>query len=323
LVEGSQQIALARYVASHITKIDDSLRKFCFTQNLDGAALRDAIIPLIDYWQFETKLETLSLAGIGEEYVYMMGNETGICSPANVTLYQQDMVNNLPLSFQMMIRILLNGMYMTLGVKIPTDKLEKQSAIEIAINSWFTVYAYYWSSFCLFMACSIAFMFLIRRHQSDVFDWVSISARGVALAIGAGMIAVISSDSAFWRLISSPGILPVVLGLFFLVMFFDRISAMFANWRLQKTGEKYAFEDRDGHSEGKHGDVHFHDPTHEPLVPDHHRKSAAWGLHSDREPLTAETAYQPPEYPLGPVTSPPAGYAPGGYAPVHHGHGQV
>jgi hypothetical protein len=326
LVEGSQQVALARYVLKNFIKIEDTIMKSCFTSNLDGTALRDSLLPLVEYWQFESKLETFGLTDIGNDAIYQMGNATGFCSPGNVTFYQQNMQTNIPLSLAMLMRTLTDGIYVGLGIKIPIDKLEKKSSLEIAIDSWWVVYVYYWSSFCLLLGCSTIFLFLIRRHKADIFDFVSVIARLLAIIIGACMIAVIADDQALWTFISSPGVLPTCLALLFLVQFFDRISAMFANWRIKKSGEQYAFEDRDGSHDGKHGEVHVHDPQQEPLVPDH-RKSAAWSLSSDREPLTEDTAYHhhPPEaYHMEPLTSPVAvGHAPAGYAPVHHGHGQV
>lgn len=305
--------------------MDSTLNSACFFKNLDGPVLRDTLLPLVEYWQFESKLETLSLAGLGEEIVYEMGNATGICSPANVAFYAEDMVNNSPQSLKNLALILTEGMFYGLGVKIPTDKLKTKLSVEIAIDSWWVVYVYYWSSFCLLIACSTIFMLLIRRHKADIFDRVSVITRLIVIAIGAVMIALIANEDRLYGFISSPWILPTCLILLLLVQFFDRISAMYANWRLKKSGEPYAFEDRGGHHGGSHGDVEMHDPLQEPLVSDHRKSSAAWSIHSDREPLTGDMAYHPPEtYHMGPVASPPiVGHAPAGYAPVHHGHGQV
>lgn len=300
-------------------KIDKTFSVACLTDNLDGAALRDKLVPLVEYFQFESKLETYVYDSYGKDYVYQMGNDTGICSPANVTYYWQDMYNNVPVSMHNFVYYLTEGMYMGLGIKLPVDKLYTKSSIEIAIDSWWVVYVYYWSSFILLIICSTIFMLLIRRHKADVFDRVSIIVRLLAIAIGGCLIALVANEDRLYSFLNTPFILPICLILLFLIQVFDRISATFSNWRLKKSGEPYAFEDRDGHHGGKHGEVVMNDPMGEPLVPDHRKSSAAWSLHSDREPLTGDIAYHPPEtYPMGPLASPPAGYA-----PVHHGYGQV
>lgn len=114
----------------------------------------------------------------------------------------------------------------------------------------------------------------------------------------------------------------------FLVLFFDKISAAFSNWKLKKSGQPYALEYEE-HGHGGHSHEH-----HESLVPDHrdHRKSAAWSTYGDEVPLTASsTAYEPQSYALSPMMSPPiqsppaSGVTPhgplssGGYMPVSHG----
>jgi hypothetical protein len=171
-----------------------------------------------------------------------------------------------------------------------------------------------------------------------VFDFVSIISRIVALVIGAVLISLVASDKALYSFLSSPGVLPTCLCLLFLIIFFDKLSAAFSNWRLRKSGQPYALEHEEhghhGHGEGGHGghgSVHEH---HESLVPDHrdHRKSTAWSMYSDTAPLTGgSTAYDRQSYAMSPLMSPPlqsppiqgvspaAPHAPGGYMPVSHG----
>lgn len=336
VVEGSQQVALARYVLKNYVKIEKSIYEYCFIENLDGEKLRDKLMALVEYWQFEKKVETYGFTDLVAEYVYSVGNTTDICSPANATEY--DNTGLWPQDFIDMTLTMFDGVYQGLGMKIPTDKLEKSYATEIAIHSWKIVYIYYWSSFCLLIACFVGFLILIRRHKADLFDVVSITIRLIAFVIGGILIALVASDSALYSFIGSPGVLPTCLVLLFLIMFFDRLSAWFCNWRLKKSGQPYAKEHEEEHH---HGGDHGHDRQHEPHVEPYsidHRKSAAWSIHSDTEPLTANTAYQPQHsYAMTPLMSPPVqsppmhtptpphghmsiGHVPtGGYMPVSHG----
>ncbi|KAF2749028.1 hypothetical protein M011DRAFT_322292 [Sporormia fimetaria CBS 119925] len=312
IVEGSQQVALARYVVKSYKKFDDSLMLYCFTQHLDGAALRDKLLPLVDYWQFDSKLETFGFGAEAEAAVYSMGNTTGICSAANTAQYLTTPDTSMPLDIQTLIFTMIDGIYRGLGIKLPVDRLLKETAIEIAVRAWKVVYLYYWSCFCILMACSIGFLFLIRRHRVDFFDFVSVITRMVALGLGAGFIAFSYDEALLYHFIASPAVLPTCMGLLFLVQFFGSISAAICNWQLNKSGVKYAYEHPDEHAhKGDHGEFEFNDPARDPLVPDHN--AVAWSVHPARDELTAATAYLPPHadgHPMAAVSSPPRAQGP-------------
>ncbi|KAF2273276.1 uncharacterized protein EI97DRAFT_461161 [Westerdykella ornata] len=315
VVEGAQQVSLARYVLKHYENLERAYELHCLVEHLDGAALRDTFMAITESFKFEYKLETVGVTARAAMAIYAAGNATGICSPENAQFYIEN-PDEPPVEFVEWVYWVTTGLYAGLGIKIPMDKLKTTPAAVIAIHSFKVVYAYYWSSFCILMACSIAFLFLIRRHKVDLFDFVSVIARLLALAIGAILLIIMVSETALYSFIASPGVLPTCLALLFLVLFFDRISAAFCNWRLKSSGQPYALEYSDSHHHEKHdGD---HDVPHDPLVPDH-RKSAAWSIREDAQPLTAETAYYPPseQYALGPVSLPPPMHSPppvvGGY----------
>ncbi|KAF2116937.1 bacterial low temperature requirement A protein-domain-containing protein [Lophiotrema nucula] len=339
VVEGSQQVALARYVLKNYVKIEKSIVDYCYKQNLDGVKLRDSLIKLIEYWQFESKIETYGYTDIVSYYAYLVGNNTGICSKANATEYSNS--GEWPVEFYNMTMSMFNGVYQGLGMKLPIDKLEKQDAAEIAIKSWKIVYLYYWTSFCLLITCSIVFLFLIRRHKVDLFDFVSVIARFIALAIGGILIALVASDDALYEFLGSPGVLPTCLALLFLILFFDKLSAIFCNWRLKRSGQPYALEYHEEHhghdgGHGEHGEIHEHGHStghshHDSMALDH-RKSAAWSMYSDTTPLTSATAYPGGDIAMTPLMSPPRMSPPitnppptnpanlhGGYQPVSQG----
>lgn len=332
-MEGSQQVALARYVIKNWKKIEDSaLTQYCATEFLDGAKLRDKLLSLLDYWDFEGKVETYAYQQHVSYYIYEIGNSSQICSQANATDYAS--TNQWPAAFTNMTIDMFDGVYVGIGMKLPVDKLEKYNPLQIAIKSWRLVYLYYWVSFCTLIACSIVFLLLIRRHRVDAFDFVSIGARLLVLAVGGALIALIANENALYTFLSSPAVLPVCLVLIFLVLCFDKLSATFCNWHLLKSGQPYAKEyDEDHHGHGhehehvehaQHASGHSH---HDSMALDH-RKSAAWSMHSDMQPLTATgTEYYGAEqqsYAMTPLMSPPSltspppagGHAPGGYMPI-------
>lgn len=134
VVEGSQQVALARYVLKNYAYIEDSIVKYCYKENLDGEKLRDKLATLVHYWQFEKKLETYGFTDYVMESVYVVGNTTGICSPANATSYVEN--ESWPIEFYDITQTMFDGVYQGIGIKLPVDKLEKVYATEIAIHSW-------------------------------------------------------------------------------------------------------------------------------------------------------------------------------------------
>lgn len=342
LVEGSQQVALARYVLRNWAKIYSSIDESCFEENLDGEKLRDKLFELLEYWHFTSKTETQNYQRITEAAIWQIGNTTDICSKANATEYKSN--NTFPTLFLNMTVDMFNGVYVGLGMKLPADKLEKHTATEIAVKSWRLVYLYFWVSFCIIMACSIIFLVLIRRHRHDLFDFISIGSRTVSLVLGALFCALVSNEVGLYRFLGSPAVLPVCLVLIFLVLCFDKVSAVFCNWHLLKSGEPYAkeYEEHDhhghrggdAHEDAAYTSIHGH---HDSTTGDH-RKSAAWSMHGvneDTQSLTntaahASTGYYGAGYggyPMEPLTSPPPvspllstehghAHAPEGYTPV-------
>ena len=318
-------------------KIEKDIDKICHIDNLDGQVLTDALTKMVTYFNFDKKVETAGLEEMTLTWVWGAGNTTGICSAENAADFVQTGI--WPDDISTVMIYLWDGVYQGIGMKIPTDKMETQYSTEIALDSWKVVYLYYWVSFCILIACSICFLVLIRRHKADLFDFVSIIIRLIAFAISATLIALVSNDDALYTVIQSPILLPIGLFLLCLILFFDKVSAAFCNWRLRKSGASYALEAGAEHGHGghddKHGHAHEHDEAHESLVPDHrdHRKSTTWSVHGtdeDLQPLThrgtdysTSTEYTGPQsYAMSPMMSPPMMSPPvQGFTPTHgHGH---
>ncbi|PVI04200.1 hypothetical protein DM02DRAFT_651805 [Periconia macrospinosa] len=331
IVEGSQQVVLARYVIKTWVKILEGIIKACYEENQDGQTLENTLFEMLEYFNFEAKAETVHLQAKVMDKIYEIGNMTGICSTKNTTDHTAP--DELPVKLDDMMLQLFDGVYVGLGMKLPVDK--RDTASSIAVESWRLVYMYYWISFCLFIMCSIAFLVLIRRHRADLFDYISIGVRLIVLAVGGALIALISNENGLYSFLASPAVLPTCLILLFLVILFDRLSAAFCNWHLKRSGEPHAEEYSEAHQEG-------HDPDHGQAVHAtghaHHGSTAhgrmvmAESGHGDREPLTAhgaDTGYYGAEqsYPMTPMSPPvvspkPLGGEIGshGFAPIAREH---
>lgn len=297
-------MALANYLLRSIEKILTTLDTNCIARNLDGAALRDPLLALAGLWKFDAKFDTFIHDHFIDQTIYDIGNSTDICSPANITSYISNAAGHplgidVPQSFLDLIGLLFEGIYISVGAKPPVKDMQTLGPIGVAWQSYRTVYIYYWCSICLFLGCCIAFLFLIRRHRADIFDWMSVIIRVFAIGVSAALLAFIApgNNDAFFYFVDSPAVIPVVLALFLLITLFDRFSAIFANWRLKKSGKPYALEYHEHHhqhGDSEQGAPHIIDP-YEPLK---HAASPAWSVHHKgsqeplTEPLNADTEYR-------------------------------
>ncbi|KAJ4368890.1 hypothetical protein N0V83_005972 [Neocucurbitaria cava] len=346
VVEGSQQLALARYVAKNAEKVSNSIIEYCQTENLDGQKLQDKLMSLLDYFELDSKLETAGYYDFVLDAIWNVGNTTGICSAENAASYNNENAT-WPDEIVAVDMGLSNGLYAGLGMKLPIDKLEEYTPLEVAVEGWRLVYLYYWSSFCLLIACLIIFLFLIRRHKADLFDFTSVITRFIVFGIGGAMMALMGNDVKLYNAISSPALLPICVFLLFLILVIDKLSSVWCNWRLKKSGQTYALEyEEHGHHEhhsshgSGHGEIHESGPLHGHVAHDSisgledMRKSARWSTHSDTVPLASSTEYHSPgqqSYAMTPLMSPPLMSpdpvapphshtpAPGGYMPVSSG----
>lgn len=315
IVEGSQQLALARYTIKSVMKIDADIITYCQEQNLDGSKLRDALLKLLYYFELDYKSETLKYNDDALTAINLIGNATGICAPGKADGYMAD-EGSWPDDIYYVSSNISNGLYVGLGMKLPVSKLEEYEPLGIAVNSWKLVYMYFWSCFCALMLCLIIFLFLIRRHKVDLFDFTSVISRFLVLGVGAALLALIADPVHLYGALGTPALLPICVILLFLLLVTDKLSSVWCNWRLKKSGQPYAqefAEEHYGHENHAHGDVHEHTPLkghghHESVNLVDARKSAHYSMYSDTTPLTAaSTEYGNGQrgFAMEPLMSPP------------------
>ncbi|KAH7399030.1 bacterial low temperature requirement A protein-domain-containing protein [Phaeosphaeria sp. MPI-PUGE-AT-0046c] len=319
VVEGSQQLALARYTIKNALKVEESIMQYCDVDLLDGAKLRDKLMYLLSYFELDSKIETTPFYHEALEAIYKIGNETGICSAGKAAAYMNG-DEGWPMEFVNVSMSISNGIYVGLGMKIPSKKLDEFEPLEIAVKGWELVYMYYWSCFCVLILCLILFLFLIRRHKADLFDYTSVISRFLVLGVGAALLGLWAEKERLYQALGSPMLLPICVILLFLVMVSDRLSSIWCNWRLKKSGKPYALEVEEhehGHGGGHdaHGEIHERAPLqghghHDSVNLEDARKSAHYSVHTvytDTSPLSnMNTEYKGQhEYAMEPLMSPP------------------
>lgn len=270
-------------------KIINTVSDSCRLSHLDGAKLRDTLLKLIDYYELDSKLETIDYRESALDSAYKLGNSTGICSTQKVATYDPN-TRSLPEDFYNVMDQLTNGLFTGLGMKLPVDKLKKLQPFEIAHDSWSTVYMYYWSCFCLMIICFIIFLILIRRHKADMFDYVSITIRGLVVGAGVAMLGLMASPRRMYDFIASPAILPTCISLLFVILVCDKLTSVWCNHKLKKSGEPFALEHHEehhighaGHEEEDHGHVNMERLSHSGSDVEQLHKTAHWSAHEDVE----------------------------------------
>ncbi len=350
LVEGAQQIALARYVANTITKFEKYLVQYCAKDHLDGEYLTDKLLAAIKYLSLDKKVSSLIFLDDIQNDVYIIGNTTGICD-ASVT---GSSVLDLPDEFINLYGHTAAAVYSALGLSLPVDK----DVISVMIESWKLVYRYFWTAFLILIGCFLVVMIMIRTTKVDAFDYMTFFNRAAVVVVAASLLGLSASKDLMYRIMETPWILPIAVILLYLIIILDRIGAVIANWRNKKSGDPLTGahsghghgHDDHGHGHDDHGHGHGGAEGHggdveaadkqglmasaAPVSPHplEHRSSSYNPLGGSMMPSyyaagTPPATYGPPPH-LHPVQSPPphggvavsTGYAPGGYMPVQNPH---
>ncbi|KAK3374722.1 bacterial low temperature requirement A protein-domain-containing protein [Podospora didyma] len=260
LVEGAQQIALARYMSRNLSKLEKSFVQYCFKDHLDGAKLAAKLDDSIAYFHLEKKLQSSIFLGEIENGINEIGNSTGICGKSVTGSSAVDLPD---LLFQLYANTWA-AMYNSLGLSMPSDKDDDTvNIINLMFESWKLIYRYFWGAFLILMLCFLIVMFLIRKNKTDAFDLVSLFTRGTMIVIAAALIGVSASKDLMYRIIETPSILPLATSLLFLTILLDRIGAWVANRRNRKSGEPLTGHGVGDHGHGGHGGHgHEEDASH-------------------------------------------------------------
>jgi hypothetical protein len=291
IVEGSQQITLARYVLKSWTKVLNDVSYYCAELGYEGDQLVNVLNETISYFQLDSKVETLGQLYTIDEDLIAVGKEKGMCIPENFVgdKYPESLIK---LEFDV-----LGGIFQSLGMKLPEGK----DPASVAVRSWKVVYIYYWSSILVLLACLMVCLCLIRKgNKADIFDWFAMIARGLGIAVSVAFLAVAAKFEPLYNLLYTPAIVPTVSSMFFGILLIDYIGRWLSNRRLHRSG--VVVDDDHGHVD-EHKSHGFADP----------KKEAHVAIHESDYPMVhnpsvdSQHSYSPH-------------YVPGGYMPVDSGH---
>ncbi|KAL3428437.1 hypothetical protein PVAG01_01946 [Phlyctema vagabunda] len=214
VVEGSQQIALSRFVFKQLLSVQSALVRACVTENLDGTELASSVISAIENLNLKNKEQTALII----QDVYNASNMTGVCSVANTTNLPE--LAPVPAAFFDVLRDTFGAVFEATDIKLPSDI----EPVALARTTFFTIYVYYWSSIGIVFVASATLLWLTRHkeHRPKQVDIWALIGRALAALFAMGMLAAAASKVFLYRYIRSSAILPTVTVLIFLVVCFDR-----------------------------------------------------------------------------------------------------
>ncbi|PVH72039.1 hypothetical protein DL98DRAFT_596367 [Cadophora sp. DSE1049] len=230
VVEGSQQIALTRQIFKMFGEVEDQIHHICVIQHLDGTALANALTTVVKSMKLEEKLESKDQAQLVLTEVVAIANRTGICSEANTA--NLTALQKFPTDFNEIMIDILGAIFQSTGIKLPSGV----DPSELARSTFMTVYIYYWASIFITML-SFAALFWLTKHKEQravLFENLAMGARIAIALIAAIFGAIAASQTGLYYYIKSPGILPTVASLFFLVVCADRVRRQICVQRLLK-----------------------------------------------------------------------------------------
>ncbi|GME49144.1 putative low temperature requirement a protein [Neofusicoccum parvum] len=258
-VEGSQQIALARYVMNGMNKFQHKIIEYCVDDELEGSKLVDKLTTAVKYYQLDTKPECYRELLHITEALKNIGNLTGICTKTYTETFPSDeWAYEYPKEFAELVSEVWSGVTMSVGMKVAMD----EEPNVVMLNSWRVVYIYFWASLFVIFACIIAFLTLIRTRGSkpDLFDFCSIGGRILMLSLCLFFGCLAASD-VYFQFLSSGMVLPTGMLMLGVTLGADHLARVFCNWRLRRQGYEPPVEVlHDHHHHNRHSKIAHADP---------------------------------------------------------------
>ncbi|KAF2878210.1 hypothetical protein BDV95DRAFT_478666 [Massariosphaeria phaeospora] len=235
VVEGSQQIALARNIFYNAEKLIVDTVYGCYFAHLDGEPLAQNLTKAVNYFKInETSSGKIALKSVFDS-IYIIGNETGICSPENLTLLDNQ-PDPLPLNFYPFLESTISSLFQAFGLDLPP--LEGNiTGLDIAARSWRLVYTYYYTSIVVLLVCLTTSALLADKGLSwERFKWISFMVR--AAMVGASIVLLVmglTNSDFFDNFIASAWVLPSVVLMLWICCLGDRMS----KWGRRRKGKMY------------------------------------------------------------------------------------
>jgi hypothetical protein len=227
VVEGSQQMALARYVLVQSNELDRTLFENCMESQIDAPALVALIQPIIINFKLDKETESSRYELPIMEQLRSIANSTNLCATSMPNFTDTFVARKLPQQLMTLHDTALSALYTSVSVAPP----EETNAVETAYSAWQVVYNYYWASMTLTFVCLTIFhIFYHRNLNKDIPYVIAILSRiGITAVPLSFMIMAVKDHAWMYQFIGSPLVIATVVLIHFFIVGSDMLCAIFSN----------------------------------------------------------------------------------------------
>ncbi|OAL02009.1 hypothetical protein IQ06DRAFT_346610 [Phaeosphaeriaceae sp. SRC1lsM3a] len=243
VVEGSQQLAQARYIYHNTRLLISNAYYACVGQHLEGQALASNLTKNIDYFKINESAQGEAALNLVWDQVYFLGNNTGVCSEYNTTRSIGSAFGGVPDDFTFFFGRAIGAMFQSFNLDIPGE--DTTPGVETALNSWKVVYIYFWSAIILLLVCYTITALL--AEADEIGHWrnpirylgISVLARTAMIVMAAVLLGVGLREKGYYiwlqEYIASSWVLPTVVLALWIICLSDRVEKMWMNRKSKKT----------------------------------------------------------------------------------------
>jgi hypothetical protein len=119
-------------------------------------------------------------------------------------------------------------------------------------------YTYYWCSLALTLITLLVFLWVVRRHHRDRFEWIRMSWRVLMAILSLAIMLLRFTEEALFKYLRSPAVVVTVVAMMTLTLVIDRICRVLGVKRFKRHYQVPVDHDSDNeHRHGEH-DSHGH-----------------------------------------------------------------
>lgn len=244
VVEGSQQMALARYVLMQSNALDQTIFTYCMEYHVTGAELMQLLSKLLKPFKLDKKAESMRYVPAIQGYLDVIGNNTDICATSMTDFMALYRDRQYPAPLKGLYDEVLSALYSSVSVSPPKDV----DAIEIAYTAWQVVYNYYWASMALtFITLAVLQIIMGREKRTRGYYYISIGSRLMITFIPLIFVVAASRNHSWmYAFIGSSLVVPAVVLIHLAVVLSDGFASMCLDARQRRNDLVMVLEEKKG-----------------------------------------------------------------------------
>ncbi|KZF26046.1 hypothetical protein L228DRAFT_257543 [Xylona heveae TC161] len=231
--EGIQNFSIVINISYQIEKLSNVLVSSCFERGENGVQLANALNKTITSFHFATKdnPHPEGLEAINDILIEIQNTTSG-CSADTPQAAQ-----HLTPLLQKFADVTVVALFKRDGIEPPGKGGTHIDDVDAVFHVFFLSYAYFFIAAAIVLFAFMAFLFIVRRPNRDILDYIAIVVRGVMGFLMLGLAALGFNDQAMENFVGSLMILPT----FMLVLFAIVLADWILDWvSIRRKGRNYS-----------------------------------------------------------------------------------